>query len=55
MGIPGDGDQRFRTITYWNIKGLGHFVVSFWLNCLCFLRFGWYHFEQTVVPSRYHS
>jgi hypothetical protein len=34
----------------WNIKGWGHFVAYSWLNLLHFLRFGWYHFEQTVVP-----
>jgi hypothetical protein len=33
-----------------NIKGWGHFVVYFRLNFLHFLRFGWYRFEQTVVP-----
>src|ERR1700693_200591 len=36
---------------YWNIKGWGHFVVSFWLNSLCFLCCAWYHFEQVVVPQ----
>jgi hypothetical protein len=40
---------------YWNIKGLGHFVVFFGLNYLRFIRFGWYHFEQIVVSLRYHS
>jgi hypothetical protein len=40
---------------YWNIKGCSHFVVSFWLNYLFFLRYAWYHFEQSVVPLRYHS
>jgi hypothetical protein len=38
---------------YWNIKGWGHFVAFLWLNCLYFLRFAWYHFEQTVVPLWY--
>ncbi len=38
---------------YWNIKGLGHFVVFFCLNCLRFMRFERYHFEQIVVPLRY--
>ncbi len=40
---------------YWNIKGLGHFVVFFCLNYLRFMRFGRYHFEQVVVPLRYRS
>jgi hypothetical protein len=40
---------------YWNIKGLGHFVVFFCLNYLRFMRFERYHFEQIVVPLRYHS
>ena len=40
---------------YWNIKGLGHFVVFFFLNCLRFMRFEQYHFEQIVVPHRHHS
>ena len=40
---------------YWNIKGCSHFVVSFWLNYLFFLRYERYHFEQIVVPLRYHS
>jgi hypothetical protein len=38
---------------YWNIKGWGHFVADSRLNCLHFLRFAWYHFEQKVVPLRY--
>jgi hypothetical protein len=46
--IIGDGH------TYWNIKGLGHFVVFFCLNCLRFMRFERYHFERMVVPLRYH-
>ena len=40
---------------YWNIKGWGHFVVFFWRNYFYFLRFAWYHFEQTVVPLWYRS
>ncbi len=40
---------------YWNIKGLGHFVVFFCLNYLRFMRFERYHFEQIVVPLRDHS
>ena len=40
---------------YWNIKGWGHFVADSWLNCLHFLRFAWYHFEQKVVPLRCRS
>jgi hypothetical protein len=44
-----------RKAGYWNIKGCSHFVVSFWLNSLCFLCWAWYHFEQIVVPLRYHS
>jgi len=40
---------------HWNIKGWGHFVVYFRLNFLHFLRFVWYHFEQTVVPLRCRS
>src|SRR5580700_10829486 len=39
----------------WNIKGWGHFVVYFRLNFLHFLRFGWYHFEEQVVPLWYRS
>jgi hypothetical protein len=39
---------------YWNIKGLGHFVVFFCLNYLRFMRFERYHLEQIVVPLRYH-
>ncbi len=40
---------------YWNIKGWGHFVVAFFLNYSRFMRFERYHFEQIVVPPRYHS
>lgn len=40
---------------YWNIKGWGHFVVYFRLNFLHFLRFGWYHFEEKVVPLWYRT
>ena len=40
---------------YWNIKGWGHCVAFFWLNCCYFLRFAWYHFGQTVVPVWYRS
>jgi hypothetical protein len=40
---------------YWNIKGLGHFVVFFCLNYLRFMHFERYHFEQIVVSHRYHS
>ena len=40
---------------YWNIKGWGHFVADSRFNCLHFLRFAWYHFEQKVVPLRYRS
>lgn len=40
---------------YWNIKGWGHFVAYFRFNFLHFLRFGWYHFEQTLVPKWYRS
>jgi hypothetical protein len=47
-------DHR-RKHTYWNIKGLGHFVVFFCLNYLRFMRLERYHFEQMVVPLRYHS
>jgi hypothetical protein len=35
-------DGRHR---YWNIKGWGHFVVRFRLNCLHFYRFARHHFE----------
>jgi len=45
-------DKRHR---YWNIKGLGHCVVFFCLNYLCFMCFERYHFEQIVVSLRYHS
>jgi len=41
--------------TYWNIKGLGHFVVFFCLNYLRFMHFERYHFEQIAVSHRYHS
>ena len=40
---------------YWNIKGWGHFVADSRLNCLHFLRFAWYHFEQKAVPVRYRA
>ena len=48
-GIIGNGD------TYWNIKGLGHFVVFFCLNYLRFMRFEQYHIEWVVVPHWHHS
>ena len=48
-GIIGERDG------YWNIKGWGHFVADSRLNCLHFLRFAWYHFEQKVVPLWYRS
>jgi hypothetical protein len=40
---------------YWNIKGLGHFVVVFGLNYLRFIRLRRYHFEYIVVSLWYHS
>jgi hypothetical protein len=40
---------------YWNIKGWGHCVAFFCLNCRYFLRFAWYHFGQKVVPVWYRS
>jgi hypothetical protein len=39
---------------YWNIKGLGHFVVFFCLNCLRFMRFERYHVDLIGVPLWYH-
>ena len=40
---------------YWNIKGLGHFVMVFGLNYLRVIRLGRYHFEHIVVSLWYHS
>src|SRR5882762_3237715 len=40
---------------YWNIKGLGYFVVFFGLNCICFMRLSRYHSRPKVVSLWYHS
>jgi hypothetical protein len=40
---------------YWNIKGWGRLLVVFCLNCFHFQCLERHHFEQTVVPLRYHS
>ena len=42
--VIGEGD------VYWKIKGWGYFAVFFWLNCLYFLCFAWYHIGLEVVP-----
>jgi len=40
---------------YWNIKGLGYFVVFFGLNYICFMRLCRYHSRPKVVSLWYHS
>src|SRR5947199_5820389 len=40
---------------YWNIKGLGYFVMFFGLNYICFMRLCRYHSRPKVVSLWYHS
>jgi hypothetical protein len=40
---------------YWNIKGCGHFVLFFCVNCLSFRLFAEGRFEHIVAPLWYHS
>ena len=35
--------------TYWNIKGCGHFVLFFYVNCLSFR-----HLQRAVLGTLWH-
>src|SRR5260370_25822603 len=57
MGREGRAGRGFLVVGrgYWNIKGVGYFVVFFGLNYICFMRLCRYHSRPTVVSLWYHS